>query len=102
MIGAHPLLQIHRVVKELRLALLLSHHDGNTALSHRHAFGTIFFRENAIWATRPLDEPLGVMFLMDGLNFNQGNGEATLEDLDVATISHAEIFRAPMHLNTVR
>src|SRR6185437_12723693 len=24
------------------------------------------------------DEPLGVMFLMDGLNFNQGDGEATL------------------------
>ncbi len=39
------------------------------------------------------DEPLGVMFLMDGLNFNQGDGEATLEDLDVATISRAEIFR---------
>ena len=39
------------------------------------------------------DEPLGVMFLMDGLNFNQGDGEATLEDLDVGTISHAEIFR---------
>lgn len=39
------------------------------------------------------DEPLGVMFLMDGLNFNQGDGEATLEDLDLATISHAEIFR---------
>ena len=33
------------------------------------------------------------MFLMDGLNFNQGDGEATLEDLDVATISRAEIFR---------
>ena len=33
------------------------------------------------------------MFLMDGLNFNQGDGEATLEDLDLATISHAEIFR---------
>jgi iron complex outermembrane recepter protein len=39
------------------------------------------------------DEPLGVMFLMDGLNFNQGDGEAILEDLDVSTISHAEIFR---------
>ncbi|HEY4271615.1 MAG TPA: TonB-dependent receptor [Candidatus Udaeobacter sp.] len=39
------------------------------------------------------DEPLGVMFLMDGLSFNQGDGEATLEDLDIATISHAEIFR---------
>ena len=39
------------------------------------------------------DEPLGVMFLMDGLNFNQGDGEATLEDLDVAVLSHAEVFR---------
>ncbi|HEY2568120.1 MAG TPA: Plug domain-containing protein, partial [Candidatus Udaeobacter sp.] len=39
------------------------------------------------------DEPLGVMFLMDGLNFNQGDGETTLEDINVAVISHAEIFR---------
>src|SRR6266536_1129531 len=33
MISSHPLLQIDRVIKELRLALLLSHHDGNTALT---------------------------------------------------------------------
>ena len=39
------------------------------------------------------EEPLGVMFLMDGLNFNQGDGEATLEDLHVAALSHAEVFR---------
>jgi len=39
------------------------------------------------------NEPLGVMFLMDGLNFNQGDGETTLEDIDVAVISHAEVFR---------
>src|SRR5882724_6258759 len=39
------------------------------------------------------DEPLGVMFLLDGLNFNQGDGEAILEDFDVASLSHAEIFR---------
>src|SRR5882672_7195677 len=39
------------------------------------------------------DEPLGVMFLLDGLNFNQGDGEATLEDFDVAALSHAEVFR---------
>ncbi len=39
------------------------------------------------------DEPLGVMFLMDGLNFNQGDGETTLEDINVAVITHAEIFR---------
>ena len=39
------------------------------------------------------DEPLGVMFLMDGLNFNQGDGEATLEDLDVSALRHAEVFR---------
>ena len=39
------------------------------------------------------DEPLGVMFLLDGLNYNQGDGEAILEDFDVNTLSHAEIFR---------
>ena len=39
------------------------------------------------------DEPLGVMFLLDGVNFNQGNGEAILEDFDVAALSHAEVFR---------
>jgi iron complex outermembrane receptor protein len=39
------------------------------------------------------DEPLGVMFLLDGLNFNQGDGESILEDFDVATLSHAEVFR---------
>ena len=30
------------------------------------------------------DEPLGVMFLIDGLNFNQADGETILEDFDVA------------------
>jgi iron complex outermembrane recepter protein len=39
------------------------------------------------------DEPLGVMFLLDGLNFNQGDGETILEDFDVASLSHAEVFR---------
>ena len=39
------------------------------------------------------DEPLGVMFLMDGLNFNQGDGETILEDIDVAVINYAEVFR---------
>jgi iron complex outermembrane receptor protein len=39
------------------------------------------------------DEPLGVMFLLDGLNYNQGDGEAILEDFDVAALSHAEVFR---------
>jgi iron complex outermembrane recepter protein len=39
------------------------------------------------------DQPLGVMFLLDGLNFNQGDGESVLEDFDVAALSHAEVFR---------
>jgi len=39
------------------------------------------------------DEPLGVNFLLDGLNFNQGDGESVLEDFDVAALSHAEVFR---------
>ncbi|PYK10344.1 MAG: TonB-dependent receptor, partial [Verrucomicrobia bacterium] len=39
------------------------------------------------------DEPLGVTFLLDGLSYNQADGEAILEDLDVDALSHAEIFR---------
>jgi iron complex outermembrane receptor protein len=39
------------------------------------------------------DEPLGVIFLLDGLNFNQGDGESVLEDFDVAALRHAEVFR---------
>ena len=39
------------------------------------------------------DEPLGVMFLLDGLNFNQGDGETILEDFDVASLTYAEVFR---------
>jgi outer membrane cobalamin receptor len=33
------------------------------------------------------DEPLGVMFSLDGLSYNQGDGEAILEDFDVAALS---------------
>jgi len=39
------------------------------------------------------DEPLGVMFLLDGLNYNQGDGETIIEDFDVASLSHADVFR---------
>ncbi len=39
------------------------------------------------------DEPLGVQFLLDGLTLNQGDGEAVLEDFDLATINYAEIYR---------
>src|SRR5215472_5993868 len=39
------------------------------------------------------DEPLGVMFLMDGLNFNQTDGETVIEDIDIAVINYAEVFR---------
>jgi iron complex outermembrane receptor protein len=39
------------------------------------------------------DEPLGVEFLMDGLELNQGDGEVIMEDIDVNTIEHADIYR---------
>ena len=39
------------------------------------------------------DEPLGVQFMLDGLTLNQGDGEAILEDLDLATIKYAEVYR---------
>ena len=40
-----------------------------------------------------LDMVRSSVLAIDGLNFNQGDGEAILEDLDVAALSHAEIFR---------
>ena len=39
------------------------------------------------------DEPLGVMFLLDGLSYTYGDGGGILEDFDVSSLSHAEIFR---------
>src|SRR5215470_14137949 len=39
------------------------------------------------------DEPLGAMFLMDGLNFNHADGETTLGNFNVTTINHVEVFR---------
>jgi iron complex outermembrane receptor protein len=39
------------------------------------------------------DEPLGVEFLLDGVSFNQGDGEAIIEDFDVSTLNYAEVYR---------
>jgi iron complex outermembrane receptor protein len=39
------------------------------------------------------DEPVGVMVLLDGLNYNQGDGEVLLEDLNLDAIRYAEVFR---------
>jgi iron complex outermembrane recepter protein len=39
------------------------------------------------------DEPLGVEFLLDGMSFQQGDGEVILEDFDVDTIKYAEVYR---------
>jgi iron complex outermembrane receptor protein len=39
------------------------------------------------------DEPLGVQFMLDGLTLNQADGEAILEDFDLATVKYAEVFR---------
>jgi iron complex outermembrane receptor protein len=39
------------------------------------------------------DEPIGVEFLLDGISFNQGDGEAIIEDFDVSTLNYAELFR---------
>ena len=39
------------------------------------------------------DEPLGMEFLLDGLTFNQGDGEAIIEDFDVSTLKYAEVYR---------
>jgi iron complex outermembrane receptor protein len=39
------------------------------------------------------NEPLGVQFMLDGLTLNQADGEAILEDFDLATIKYVEVFR---------
>jgi iron complex outermembrane receptor protein len=39
------------------------------------------------------DEPLGVEFLLDGISFNQGDGETIIEDFDVNTLKYAEVYR---------
>jgi iron complex outermembrane recepter protein len=39
------------------------------------------------------DEPLGVEFLLDGISFDQGDGETIVEDFDVSTLKYAEVYR---------
>ncbi|MGB7768886.1 MAG: TonB-dependent receptor [Verrucomicrobiia bacterium] len=39
------------------------------------------------------DEPLGVEFLLDGMSFDQGDGETIVEDFDVDTLKYAEVYR---------
>src|SRR5207249_9484920 len=54
MIGSDPLLQVDRVVKELRLALLFSHHDVIIALPDRRYLGYYFFERDADLGNTPL------------------------------------------------
>jgi len=44
----------------------------------------------------------GVMVLLDGLSYNQGDGEANLEDLDVPRSVTRRFFAVPQRSNTVR
>src|SRR5437773_12156463 len=53
MSGSHPLLQVHRVIKELRIALVLSHHDGNTLLPHLPQLGYFFLSSQADLGNTP-------------------------------------------------
>jgi iron complex outermembrane receptor protein len=64
--------------------------------------GVFLQTENGVEATKisirgsgidSADEPLGVEFLLDGMSFQQGDGEVILEDFDVNTIQYAEIYR---------
>jgi hypothetical protein len=41
------------------------------------------------------DEPLGVEFLLDGISFDQGDGETIIEDFDVTRLKYAEVYRGP-------
>ena len=53
MIGSHPLLQVYRIIKELRVALVLSHHDGNTLLAHLPQLGYFFLSSQADLGNTP-------------------------------------------------
>src|SRR4051794_16340310 len=53
MIGSHPLLQVYRIIKELRVALPLSHHDGNTLLAHLPQLGYFFLSSQADLGNTP-------------------------------------------------
>ena len=48
------------------------------------------------------DEPLGVMFLLDGLNFNQGMARQLSRILMLPRSVTRKSFGAPTHLNTAR
>jgi iron complex outermembrane receptor protein len=39
------------------------------------------------------DEPLGVQFLLDGVPYNEGDGEVLLEDFDLGSIRYAQVYR---------
>jgi outer membrane receptor for Fe3+-dicitrate len=47
------------------------------------------------------DEPLGVMFLLDGVNFNEGMAKPFLRILMLPRSVTRKFFGAPMHLNMV-
>jgi site-specific DNA-methyltransferase (cytosine-N4-specific) len=67
MIGSHPLLQVYRIIKELRVALPLSHHDGNTLLAHLPQLGYFFLSSQADLGNTPLRfDPNGFPFLRTG------------------------------------
>jgi hypothetical protein len=52
MSGSHPLLQVRRVIKELRIALVLAHHDGNTPLTdHRNLLHYFLFKTSDLGNT---------------------------------------------------
>jgi iron complex outermembrane recepter protein len=39
------------------------------------------------------EEPIGIMFLLDGFPMNQGDGQAILEDFNLGAVKYAEVFR---------
>src|SRR5882724_8439488 len=79
MSGSHPLLQVHRVIKELRVALPLSHHDGNTLLAHLPWLGYFFLSSQADLGNTPL-------------TFDVRDNQARLSASDIAN-SPREILR---------
>ncbi|HVS53510.1 MAG TPA: TonB-dependent receptor [Opitutaceae bacterium] len=73
----------------------------NFAEFFRHVPGLFLGSDNAGEATKlsirgsgiQSDETLGVQILLDGLPYNQGDGEANLEELDLSAVAGAEVYR---------
>src|SRR5438034_2792811 len=93
MSGSHPLLQVHRVINELRIALVLSHHDGNTALTdHRNLLHYFLFKTSDLGNTpSALDAQGRTIWIVDA---HRGDGKPFVVHADEMLTAFLELEAA--------